>query len=231
MRVSSWDEGSISRAEHTLASMINAGYGMEYNGREVRLVAPDGGIVRESARWTSVEAAEVLLQEATGLDVRDPHSVDTPRRFVEMLRELTTRPPIKWKTFPNDGTDEMIMVELIPFKSLCQHHVVPFIGTAAIGYVPKDTIAGLSKFARVVQHFAAGLQVQERLTKEIADFLEKELQPRGVAVLLRAEHFCMTIRGVQVPGAMTTTSDMRGVFADHDRTAKMEFLSQLKGNQ
>jgi GTP cyclohydrolase IA len=183
----------------------------------------------ESTTREATEAATVLLRIATGLDVEDPHGADTPKRFVEMLRELTTRPEIKWRTFPNDGTDEMIVVQGIPFVSLCEHHVVPFMGTAAIGYVPRDKIAGLSKFARVVQHFARALQVQERLTKQIADFLQEELYPRGVAVLLSAEHLCMTIRGAQVPGAVTTTADMRGVFADHERTAKAEFLSQLNG--
>jgi len=177
----------------------------------------------------ALEAAAVLLRTSAGLDINDIHGQDTPQRLVNMLRELTTPLPIKWKTFPNDGMDEMITIGDIPFTSLCSHHVIPFIGVAHIGYVPKELIAGLSKFARVVHHFARSLQTQERLTRQIADFLEENLQPRGVAVMLKAEHMCMTIRGVQVPGAKTTTTEMRGVFGDHDRTAKMEFLSTISG--
>jgi GTP cyclohydrolase I len=175
------------------------------------------------------EAATVLLRLCAGLDPNDIHGQDTPQRFVDMLRELTTPPEIKWKTFPNDGMDEMVVLEGIPFHSLCEHHVIPFMGLAYVGYVPQDEIAGLSKFARVVKHFAARLQVQERLTMQIADYLEEHLKPRGVGVVMRAEHLCMTIRGVQAPGTKTYTAAMRGVFGDHTRTAKAEFLSQING--
>jgi GTP cyclohydrolase I len=185
----------------------------------------------ESDRKEAVEAAETLLRLVCGLDVNDAHGKDTPVRFVEMLRELTTPKPIKFTTFPSEGFDEMIVTDRIPFRSLCEHHVVPFIGHAAIGYVPGDKIVGLSKFARVVHHFACGIQVQERLTKQIAEFLNDQLQPRGVAVFLEAEHLCMTIRGAQVPGAMTRTAVMKGVFADHEKTAKMEFFEHLRGGR
>lgn len=178
----------------------------------------------------AVEAAEVLLRTSAGLDVNDIHGTETPQRFVNMLRDLTTPKDIKWKTFPNDGVDEMIVIEPIPFVSLCSHHVIPFMGAAYVGYIPDEHIAGLSKFARVVQHFSASLQVQERLTKQVADFLEENLKPLGVAVVMKAEHLCMTIRGVQVPGTKTTTASMRGRFSDHERTAKMEFLSHINGS-
>jgi GTP cyclohydrolase I len=177
----------------------------------------------------AAEAAEVLLRTSANLDVNDLHGADTPARFVAMLRELTTPKPIKWKTFPNDGMDEMIIVRNIPFVSLCNHHVIPFIGKADIGYVPDVSVAGLSKFARVVHHFSRALQVQERLTMQIADYLVENLQPRGVGVVMEAEHLCMTIRGVQAPGTKTYTAAMKGVFADHSRTAKMEFLERLNG--
>jgi len=177
----------------------------------------------------AIEAAEVLLRTSAGLDVNDIHGQDTPTRFVHMLKELTEPLPIKWKCFPNDGMDEMIIVRNIPFVSLCNHHVIPFIGKADIGYVPGEFVAGLSKFARVVHHFAKALQVQERLTQQVADFLEKNLKPRGVAVVMEAEHLCMTIRGVQTPGTKTYTAVMSGVFNDHTRTAKAEFLSRLNG--
>jgi len=175
------------------------------------------------------KAAEQVLRGTTGLDTDSEHGRHTPDRFIKMLRELTTPTPIEFTTFKNDGMDEMIVVEAIPFVSLCNHHVVPFIGKAYIGYIPDDQIAGLSKFARVVHHFARRLQVQEQLTKDIADFLEENLKPLGVAVVLRAEHFCMTIRGVQVPGAKTYTAAMRGRFSEHERTAKAEFLAEING--
>lgn len=174
-------------------------------------------------------AATVLLRHVAGLDVNDEHGKDTPARFVAMLKELTTPTDIKWKTFPNSGMDEMVIVRDIPFVSLCNHHVIPFIGVAHIGYIPDKLIAGLSKFARVVQHFAERLQVQERLTIQVADYLEENLKPLGVAVMIEAEHMCMTIRGVHAPGTKTITSVMRGRFAEHDRTAKAEFLARLNG--
>jgi GTP cyclohydrolase I len=173
------------------------------------------------------ESARFLLTETTGLK-DDVHGTDTPLRFVNMLRELTTPPPIKWKAFPAEG-DEMVSVYDIPFVSLCNHHVVPFIGKAHIGYVPEGLNAGLSKFARVVKWHAAGLQVQERLTTQVANWLQEHLQPKGLIVVMEAEHLCMTIRGVQSPGTQTRTTAVKGVFADHERTAKAEFLAGLNG--
>lgn len=173
-----------------------------------------------------------LLRLRTGLKA-DEHGTDTPRRFIQMLNELTGCKDcdgacIKWRDFP-DSSDDMIVVQKIPFSSVCNHHVVPFVGWAHIGYVPDGRVAGLSKFARAVQHFSRRLQVQELLTREIADYLVGRLAPRGVAVVLKAEHLCMTIRGVQVPGTYTTTARMTGCFADHSRSAKHEFLTYLNG--
>jgi GTP cyclohydrolase I len=186
--------------------------------------------IRDEAKMREMtQAAEVVLRLATNLDVNDIHGQDTPLRFVQMLQELTTPEPIKWKTFANDGMDEMVIVKDIPFTSLCNHHVVPFIGFATIGYVPGELVAGLSKFARVVRHFAKGLQVQERLTMQVCEFLEEQLKPRGVMVTMEAEHMCMTIRGVQSPGTKTYTAAVKGVFADHDKTAKVEFLNRING--
>jgi GTP cyclohydrolase IA len=176
----------------------------------------------------AVEAARTLLEDVTGLEL-DEHGADTPSRFVLMLDELTTQPDIKWKAFKNNGMDEMVVIRNIPFVSLCNHHVVPFIGKCDIGYVPDQWIAGLSKFARVVKHFSHKLQIQENLTQEIATYLEEALEPRGVAVVMEAEHLCMTIRGAQAPGTRTYTAVMRGVFNDHTRTAKAEFLARLNG--
>ena len=176
--------------------------------------------------------AEDLLILQTGLDVTNGHGKDTPKRFITMLDELTQCKDcngscMKWKTFAED-VDQMIVVNRIPFSSVCNHHVVPFVGFAWIGYVPNGTVAGLSKFARVTHHFARKLQVQERLTQEIAVFLQNQLMPKGVMVVLEAEHLCMTIRGTQTPGTITRTVETRGVFADHTKTAKHEFLMGIK---
>jgi GTP cyclohydrolase I len=174
------------------------------------------------------EAAKLLLEHTCGL-VPDEHGVDTPMRFVQMLTDLTTPQSFDFKVFDSKDADQMVIVRNIPFVSVCNHHVIPFIGKADIGYIPGPYHAGLSKFARVVQYYARALQVQERLTKQVADFLEAKLQPRGLAVVMEAEHMCMTIRGVQTPGTLTYTAEMRGFFNDHDRTAKAEFLQRING--
>jgi GTP cyclohydrolase IA len=171
----------------------------------------------------AAESAQTMMEYLWPHKAEDAHLQDTPKRLVSMFKELTTPCEIKWKTFPSEG-DEMIVVRNIDFVSLCAHHMLPFIGKAHIGYIPNGHIAGLSKFARVVKHFAADLQVQERLTKQVALFLEHKLQAQGVAVVIEAEHMCMSIRGIQSPGTITTTSCMQGVFEDHSRLAREEFL-------
>lgn len=182
----------------------------------------------EGTRASVVDAARFLLENATGLDVESPHGRDTPRRFVKMLYELTTPQPFEFTVFPAEGYDQLITVRDIPFVSLCNHHIVPFIGRAHVGYIPQEKMAGLSKLARTVKFFAAGLQTQENLTSQIADHVQANLDPLGVAVVVDAEHMCMTIRGVQTPGALTRTSAMLGVFGDHDRTAKAEFMEGIQ---
>jgi GTP cyclohydrolase I len=147
-----------------------------------------------------------------------------------MLRELTTPCDIKWKDFPSES-NEMVVQSNIAFHSLCAHHVVPFIGHAHIGYIPAGRIVGLSKLARVVKHYSANLTVQEELTSSIADFLEEQLEPEGVAVVMEAEHMCMSMRGVQAPGTKTTTSCMYGAFADHSRLARTEFFNIIQRRQ
>jgi GTP cyclohydrolase IA len=176
--------------------------------------------------------AEDLLAVHAGLDMTTAHGKDTPSRFVAMLDELTqckgcAGQCIKWKAFAAE-TDEMIVVRDIPLVSVCNHHVIPFVGFAHIGYVPNASEAGLSKFGRTVQHFARQLQTQERLTHQITEFLETQLTPTGLIVQVVAEHMCMTVRGVQMPGAKTVTTKTVGVFADHTKTAKLEFLEAIK---
>lgn len=171
------------------------------------------------------QRAVTELLSALDVDLGDESLRETPRRVAAAYAELLTPQPFTATTFPNDeGYDEMVVARNIPFHSLCEHHLIPFVGTAHVAYLPGERIVGLSKLARVVEHFARRLQVQERMTVQIADWFEDELQPRGVGVVLDAEHFCMTLRGVQKPGARTTTSALRGRVRDDART-RAEFLA------
>lgn len=139
--------------------------------------------------------------------------------------ELLTPEPFALTTFPNEeGYDELVIARSIPFHSLCEHHLLPFHGVAHVAYLPGERIIGLSKLARVVDLFARGLQVQERLTTQVAAWLDEQLAPKGVGVVLEAEHLCMTLRGVQKPGALTVTSALRGLVRDDPRT-RQEFLA------
>ena len=171
------------------------------------------------------EAAVGELLAALGQDPDGEHLIDTPRRVVDGLIELLTPEPFALTTFANDGGySELVLVRDIPFTSLCEHHMLPFRGIAHVGYVPSERIVGLSKLARVVDWFARGLQVQERLTAQIADHLERHLDPLGVGVALEAEHMCMSIRGVRAGGATTVTSAFRGDIA-RDPALRVQFSS------
>src|SRR6185312_12212683 len=146
-------------------------------------------------------------------------------RVADAYAELLTPRPFQATTFPNDdGYDELIVVRSIPFHSLCMHHLLPFHGSAHIAYLPGERIIGLSKLGRVVEYFSRDLQLQERLTTQVADWLERELAPKGVGVVLAAEHLCMSLRGVQKLGAKTVTSALRGLVREDART-RQEFLS------
>ena len=173
-------------------------------------------------------AARELLQ-ALGADVEDESLRDTPRRMAALYTELLTPAPFTATTFPNDGGyDELVVARGIPFHSLCEHHLLPFVGVAHVAYLPGERILGLSKLARVVDYFARSLQVQERLTCQVADWLQRELAPKGVGVVLEAEHQCMSLRGVQKPGATTVTSALHGLVRDDPRT-RQEFLALATG--
>jgi GTP cyclohydrolase IA len=159
-----------------------------------------------------------------GRDVdHDEDVAATPERVVRYLQQMCIAEPFVFTTFENKGGHEMVIQQGIPFASLCEHHMLPFIGSATVAYIPGKTIVGLSKLARAVKYCAAGLQTQERVTKAVADMLQQNLQPQGVAVLLKAEHTCMTIRGVRAPGAITTTSYLSGAFMQ-DARCRSEFL-------
>jgi GTP cyclohydrolase IA len=169
------------------------------------------------------------LLAALGQDTDSEHIRDTPRRVAAAYAELLTPRPFDLTTFPNDeGYDELVLCRDVPFHSLCEHHMLPFRGVAHIGYLPGGRILGLSKLARVVELFARRLQVQERLTMQIADWLSEQLDPKGVGVVLEAEHMCMSLRGVQKTGARTVTSALRGLVRDDPRT-RQEFLALTTG--
>lgn len=181
---------------------------------------PGSGFDRQAA---AVAVADLL--SALGRDVASPHLADTPRRVADAFIEMLTPHDFALTTFPNDeGYDELVLVRDIPFHSLCEHHMLPFRGIAHIAYLPGERILGLSKLARVLEFFARDLQVQERLTKQVADWLDEKLAPRGVGVVIEAEHACMSLRGVQAEGARTTTSALHGTIRDDARTRE-EFFS------
>jgi GTP cyclohydrolase I len=168
-------------------------------------------------------AAELLV--ALGADLTEEGLRETPRRMAAAYAELLTAQPFRATTFPNDeGYDELVVARSIPFHSLCMHHLLPFQGVAHVGYLPGERILGLSKLARVVELFARDLQVQERLTIQIAGWLQQHLSPKGVGVVLEAEHLCMSLRGVQKLGTRTVTSALQGLVRDDPRT-RQEFLA------
>ena len=173
------------------------------------------------------EAARNLLA-ALGSDLEDEGLADTPRRVAAAYAELLTPVAFSATTFPNDeGYDELVVARDIPFHSLCMHHLLPFHGGAHVAYLPGERIIGLSKLARVVESYSRDLQVQERLTVQVADWLEETLRPRAVGVVLEAEHTCMSLRGVRKPGTRTVTSALRGALRDDART-RGEFLALVR---
>lgn len=157
--------------------------------------------------------------------------LETPARVANMYEELfaglAENPKQHLKLFDEQSNDEMVIVRDIPFSSMCEHHLLPFVGKAHIAYIPSDNkIIGLSKLARIVDNFAKRPQVQERLTHDIADFLDDNLSPRGVAVIIEAEHMCMSIRGAKASSAQTQTSALRGIMRT-DARSRAEVLSLL----
>jgi GTP cyclohydrolase IA len=185
--------------------------------------------LRPVDRAAAERACSDLLR-ALGADADAPGLADTPRRMADAYAELLTPVPFEPTTFPNsDGYDELVVAGSIPFHSLCEHHLLPFHGVAHVGYLPGERIVGLSKLGRVVDLYARRLQVQERLTTQVARWLCDELAPRGVGVVIEAEHLCMSLRGVQKPGARTITSALHGLVRDDPRT-RQEFLALTGGH-
>ncbi|WP_320670084.1 GTP cyclohydrolase I [Patulibacter defluvii] len=177
----------------------------------------------------AAERAVVDLLAALGVDPAGDGVRETPRRVAAAFAELLTPKPFVATTFPNEeGYDGLVVAREIPFQSLCMHHLLPFHGVAHVAYLPGARIVGLSKLARVVDWFARGLQTQERLTAQVAGWIEQELDPRGVGVVLQAEHLCMTVRGARARGSSTATADLRGALRD-DPELRAEFRAQTGG--
>jgi GTP cyclohydrolase I len=173
----------------------------------------------------AAEQAAAAFLRALGVDADAEGLRATPGRMARAYAELFNAPEFDLTTFPNDeGYDELVLARSIPMRSVCEHHLLPFVGVAHVGYLPGERILGLSKLARVVGHFAARPQVQERLTKQVAGWLQEHLQPAGVGVVIEAEHSCMTVRGVRASGSVTVTSTLLGTLRDDPRS-RQEFFA------
>ncbi|SFA93573.1 GTP cyclohydrolase I [Amycolatopsis marina] len=177
----------------------------------------------------AAERAVADLLRAFGKDPSAEHLAGTPRRVALSYAEMLRSPEFRLTTFPNDeGYDELVLARGIPVQSLCEHHLLPFSGVAHIGYLPGERILGLSKLARVLELFARDLQVQERLTQQVADWLQHHLRPQGVGVVIEAEHLCMSLRGVRAMGARTVTSALHGSLR-RDAGSRQEFFALTGG--
>jgi len=188
--------------------------------RALRVVPPPATIDLAAA-----ERAAGEFLRALGVSTDDENLAATPGRMARAYAELFTTPEFDLTTFPNDeGYDELVLARSIPLRSVCEHHLLPFVGVAHVGYLPRERILGLSKLARVVGHFAARPQVQERLTKQVAGWLQDNLDPAGVGVVIEAEHTCMTVRGVRAAGSTTVTSALLGTLRE-DARSRQEFFA------
>jgi GTP cyclohydrolase I len=183
------------------------------------------GASTETIDLARAEQAVADLLDALRVDRNTDSVRDTPARVARAYAELLTPEPFEPTTFPNDeGYDELVVARDIPFTSVCEHHLLPFSGVAHVGYLPGARLVGLSKLARVVMHFSRRLQIQERLTTQVSDWLMDTLNPKGVGVVVEAEHACMSIRGVRATGTRTVTSALAGLVRDDPRT-RSEFLA------
>jgi GTP cyclohydrolase I len=174
-----------------------------------------------SPEWHFKEILEHL-----GEDTNREGLKETPKRYIKFMREFLDPKEFNFTTFDAEGTDEMILQTNIPFYSICEHHTAPFFGTADVAYIPNEKIVGLSKLARTVDLYANRFQNQERITTQIAERLQLELNPKGVAVHLKAQHLCMCMRGVKKHDTWTSTSKLLGAFKD-DEKARSEFLNLI----
>ncbi len=180
-----------------------------------------------------IERGVRLLIEGIGEDPGREGLKDTPARVARMFAEifdgLEKDPRELIKPLRGDKHDEIVLIKDVPFYSMCEHHFLPFLGKAHVAYIPDGAISGLSKLARVVEMVSHKPQIQERLTAEIAEVLMNSLKPKGVMVVVEAEHLCMTMRGVRKPGAITTTSVVRGIFRTKQAT-RAETMALIRGS-
>lgn len=177
----------------------------------------------------AAEKAAADFLTALDIAVDGEEMFGTPGRMARAYAEMLSPRPFDLTTFPNDeGYDELVLARDIPVQSVCAHHLLPFVGVAHVGYLPAGRILGLSKLARVVEMFARRPQVQERLTQQVADWLQEQLSPGGVGVVIEAEHMCMSLRGVRAAGSLTTTSALKGRVRD-DPATRSEFLALSAG--
>ena len=177
-----------------------------------------------------IEKAVLMMLEGIGVDTKRKDIATTPKRVAHMYEEILCGQHIdasrELEVILEQTHDEIILLKGIPLYSLCEHHLLPFVGIAHVAYIPDKRITGLSKIARVVEVLSRRLQVQERLTSEIADVIMQKLKPKGVMVVIEAEHLCMSMRGVKKPGTMTATSVVRGIFRTNQKT-RQEALSLM----
>lgn len=207
---------SVAKLEHEIASPGGSAAG----SRHLRVIH-----AREQVNLPAAERAVRDLLLALGRDPSSPHLADTSRRVATSFKETLTPREFDLTTFPNDEHyDELVLAKGIPVHSLCEHHMLPFTGVAHVGYLPGERILGLSKLARVVELFARDLQVQERLSVQVANWLQEHLDPKGVGVVIEAEHMCMSLRGVQARGARTITSSVHGLLRE-DARSRQEFFA------
>lgn len=201
-----------------------------------RAFSPDGGgaVTDRSVDRERVEAAVRELLLAIGEDPARDGLRETPRRIADMYAEIFEGLTIDPREFLRVGFevphDEMVILRNIPFYSICEHHLLPFHGEAHLGYIPESRVVGISKLARVVEAYARRPQIQEKLTTQIAEAIMEVLEPDGVAVVIEAEHLCMTMRGIKKPGSRMVTSAMRGQFR-RSAVTRSEFLSLVHGNR
>jgi len=208
----------------------------QYYVDEEEALAPDPVWLQGDGRARADEIAHHFaeIMHILGLDLEDPHLHETPRRvgqmYMEIFRGLKTQHQPAITCFPNlEGYSNMVMVRDIEFFSVCAHHMIPFFGKTHVAYIPGDKIVGLSKIPRIVEFYARRPQLQERLTEQIIDFLQEKLEPLGAIAVVEARHLCMEMRGVEKPGALTTTSAIRGCF--RDKRVREEFLDLLMKNK
>jgi GTP cyclohydrolase I len=192
----------------------------------LHVVKPSSG-----ADLVAAEQAAAAFLIALGVDLDTESLAATPARMARAYAEMFSPRPFDLTTFPNDaGYDELIIARSIPVQSVCEHHLLPFVGVAHVGYLPGERILGLSKLARVVELFARRPQVQERLTQQVADWLQDHIAPRGLGVVIEAEHQCMTVRGVRASGTNTVTSAVHGQLR-HDAATRAEFFTLIGSHE